>query len=63
MPVTDDDVLEFCSTRLARFKAPSAIRIVDSLPHSGAGKVAKGRLRDVYGDLEAEPGGSGSGEA
>jgi long-chain acyl-CoA synthetase len=63
MPVTDDDVLEFCSTRLARFKTPSAIRIVDSLPHSGAGKVAKGRLRDVYGDAEGEPGSSGSGEA
>jgi hypothetical protein len=63
MPVTDDDVLEFCSTRLARFKTPSAIRIVDSLPHSGVGKVAKGRLRDVYGDGEGEPGSSGSGEA
>jgi long-chain acyl-CoA synthetase len=67
MPVTDDDVLEFCSTRLARFKTPSAIRIVDSLPHSGVGKVAKGRLRDVYGDVygdgEAEPGSSSAGEA
>ncbi len=52
--VTSDDVLSFCSTRLARFKTPSVIRIVESLPHSAAGKVAKGRLRDVYGDGGAE---------
>jgi long-chain acyl-CoA synthetase len=52
MPITADDVLAFCSTRLARFKTPSVIRVVDSLPHSAAGKVAKGRLRDVYGDVD-----------
>ncbi len=51
-----DDVLSFCSTRLARFKTPTVIRIVDSLPHSAAGKVAKGRLRDVYGDSDLEAG-------
>ncbi len=51
-PITPDDVLAYCSTRLARFKTPSSIRIVDSLPHSAAGKVAKGRLREVYGDAE-----------
>jgi long-chain acyl-CoA synthetase len=55
-PLTADDVLGFCSTRLARFKTPTVIRIVDSLPHSTAGKVAKGRLREVYGDSDPEPG-------
>lgn len=52
--ITADDLLAYCSTRLARFKTPSVIRIVESLPHSAAGKVAKGRLRDVYGDGGAE---------
>ena len=28
----------------------TTIRVVDELPHSATGKVAKGRLRDVYGD-------------
>ncbi|MEY4136211.1 MAG: hypothetical protein RL205_339 [Actinomycetota bacterium] len=57
--ITADDVLAFCSTRLARFKTPSVIRIVDSLPHSAAGKVAKGRLHEVYGDVDgADPDGS-----
>jgi long-chain acyl-CoA synthetase len=38
-------VLEHCERRIARFKMPSAIHIVDELPHSATGKVAKGRLR------------------
>jgi len=48
--VTAEQVAEHCSTRLARFKSPTVIRIVDALPHSATGKIAKGRLRDVYGD-------------
>jgi long-chain acyl-CoA synthetase len=45
-----DDIAAFCATRLARFKCPSLIRVVAELPHSATGKIAKGRLREVYGD-------------
>ena len=45
-----EQVAEHCAERLARFKCPTTIRMVDALPHSATGKVAKGRLRDVYGD-------------
>jgi long-chain acyl-CoA synthetase len=38
-------VAAYASTRLARFKCPSVIEVVDQLPHSVTGKVAKGRLR------------------
>jgi len=48
--VTVEQVAEHCATRLARFKCPTVIRIVEALPHSATGKIAKGRLRDVYGD-------------
>jgi long-chain acyl-CoA synthetase len=41
-----DDVIAFASVRLARFKCPTSVDIVDELPHSTTGKVAKGRLRD-----------------
>ena len=34
-----------CQERLARFKHPSRVVVVDGLPHSATGKVAKGRLR------------------
>jgi long-chain acyl-CoA synthetase len=44
------DVAAHCTERLARFKCPSVIRVVDALPHSATGRVAKGRLREVYGD-------------
>ena len=41
---------------LARFKCPTQIRIVRSLPRSATGKIAKGRLREVYGaQVTGEP--------
>jgi long-chain acyl-CoA synthetase len=39
-------VLDFARTRLARFKSPSTVVIVEELPHSATGKVAKGQLRE-----------------
>lgn len=48
--VTPEQVADFCAQQLARFKCPTTIRIVAALPHSATGKVAKGRLREVYGD-------------
>jgi len=40
-----DTVRTRCETSLARFKWPKRITVVDDLPHSATGKVAKGRLR------------------
>ena len=48
--LTPEQIAAHCATRLARFKCPTTIRVVEALPHSATGKVAKGRLRDVYGD-------------
>jgi long-chain acyl-CoA synthetase len=48
--LTAEQIAEHCAVRLARFKCPTVIRVVEALPHSATGKVAKGRLRDVYGD-------------
>jgi long-chain acyl-CoA synthetase len=39
------EVIAHCESRLARFKLPSRVDVVDELPHSATGKVAKGRLR------------------
>ncbi|MDQ4008926.1 MAG: AMP-binding protein [Actinomycetota bacterium] len=41
------DVREHCEARLAPFKRPREVHVVDGLPHSVSGKVAKGRLRDT----------------
>ncbi len=40
-----DRVREHCASRLARFKQPSRIELVDELPLTVTGKVQKGRLR------------------
>jgi long-chain acyl-CoA synthetase len=40
-----DAVRGHCESRLARFKWPKQITVVEGLPHSATGKVAKGRLR------------------
>jgi long-chain acyl-CoA synthetase len=39
-------VRDHCALRLARFKQPSRILVVEELPHTVTGKVAKGRLRE-----------------
>ncbi|ANH37261.1 Long-chain-fatty-acid--CoA ligase [Nocardioides dokdonensis FR1436] len=39
------EVRAWCEERLARFKVPSRIEVVDSLPVTGTGKVRKGSLR------------------
>ncbi len=40
-----DAVAEHCAGRLARFKQPRRIEVVDALPRTVTGKVQKGRLR------------------
>ncbi|MDQ6686787.1 MAG: acyl--CoA ligase [Actinomycetota bacterium] len=40
-----DLVRRHCAQRLARFKQPTTIHVVDELPQTIAGKVQKGRLR------------------
>ncbi|MFI7303280.1 AMP-binding protein [Micromonospora aurantiaca] len=44
-PVTADDLLAHCARNLARFKCPTAVEFVDSLPYSAIGKVRKTELR------------------
>lgn len=45
--LTEAEVLAFCKERLANFKNPRSVRIVDSLPRNASGKVLKNELRDA----------------
>ena len=43
----EDDVRRHAEQRLARFKRPTRIEVVDELPLTVTGKVQKGRLRGI----------------
>ena len=43
----EDAVRAHCAERLARFKQPTRIEVVEELPLTGTGKVQKGRLRGI----------------
>jgi len=58
---TEESISAAVAESLARFKCPTQIRIVRSLPRSATGKIAKGRLREVYG-VEATGGSPESGQ-
>ena len=60
-PLTLADLDEFLNERLARYKHPKALEIVDALPRNPAGKVLKTELRASFGTpAVTEPGQSGS---
>lgn len=44
-----EELTTFCRERLAGYKVPKSIVFVDELPKTGAGKVDKQRLRELYG--------------
>jgi fatty-acyl-CoA synthase len=44
--VAPDDLIAFCRGRIASFKIPRRVFVVDELPMTSSGKVQKARLRD-----------------
>jgi malonyl-CoA/methylmalonyl-CoA synthetase len=49
--VTESDVLESLRDRLARFKLPKRVIVLDQLPRNTMGKVQKSALREKYAAL------------
>jgi fatty-acyl-CoA synthase len=49
--LTADELREHARGRLAGFKVPKAVAVVDALPKNPSGKVLKRQLRDVHADL------------
>src|SRR5688500_10116103 len=43
-----EEMQSFCRARLARFKVPRYVRIVDSFPLTASGKIQKFRLREMH---------------
>ncbi len=55
--VTEQDVIAFARERMANFKVPREVVLVDSLPRNLAGKVLKHTLREGRGATTSGPGG------
>jgi acyl-CoA synthetase (AMP-forming)/AMP-acid ligase II len=48
MDATEDEIIDFCKERLARYKAPKSVEFLEALPKTGPGKIAKRELREKY---------------
>jgi acyl-CoA synthetase (AMP-forming)/AMP-acid ligase II len=46
--VAENDLVEHCARKLARFKRPRLIKFVDDFPKTPIGKIQKNVLREPY---------------
>lgn len=52
---TEEALIEFCKSRLASFKKPKRVEIVDALPKNAYGKVLRRELQERYKDERIKP--------
>ena len=45
--IDPEEIRAFCRERLAAYKVPKHVEVLDALPRNAAGKILKGRLRAV----------------
>jgi acyl-CoA synthetase (AMP-forming)/AMP-acid ligase II len=45
---TEEELIDFCRTRIAHYKCPRSVEFVDTLPKTGTGKILKRDLRRKY---------------
>ena len=51
VPGTDpsqDDIIAYCTERLAKFKCPTSVTRMETIPRNPSGKVLKTELREPY---------------
>jgi acyl-CoA synthetase (AMP-forming)/AMP-acid ligase II len=48
MAATEQELIAFCNERLAGYKRPRSIDLVDELPRDPAGKLLKRKIREPY---------------
>ncbi len=51
MSVSVEELIAFCTERLARFKAPKFVRFVEGFPMTASGKIQKYKLREEHQQL------------
>jgi acyl-CoA synthetase (AMP-forming)/AMP-acid ligase II len=53
---SEDELVQFCRSRLAHYKCPHSVEFVQALPRSGTGKVLKRELRQRYATADTSAG-------
>ena len=48
MQVTENEIINYCKGKIARYKIPKSVDFTDHLPKLGSGKIAKKILREKY---------------
>src|SRR5262245_12413508 len=48
-PPAEEEIIAWCRERLASYKKPTSVVVVDALPRNATGKVVKPALREHYG--------------
>jgi len=51
-PTTAEEIIDFCATKLAKFKVPVRVDMMDALPRTPTGKVLKRNLRGFDGTAQ-----------
>ena len=44
----ENEIIDFCRTRLASFKKPKTVEVVQSLPYNPYGKIQKSVIKEQY---------------
>jgi len=44
----EEDIINFCASRISSYKKPKGVEFVDELPKNPTGKVTKNVLRELY---------------
>ncbi len=45
--ITEETIIEFCKTKLAKYKIPKYIRFIEDLPRNTAGKINREKLKNL----------------
>jgi long-chain acyl-CoA synthetase len=49
--LTEEELINYCKERLAKFKVPKKVVFVDQVPKTSTGKIQKYQLRQQYNEL------------
>jgi len=53
--MTDEEALQFCDGKIARYKMPKHVRFVKDLPMTAAQKIMRNKLRQAYLETAGKP--------